>query len=255
MAVVFAWAHGKQTVISEIPPITVSGFVGWANPVQNVVIDDSTNNNESLRSGQNVRFLWASSKHHSNRHCADRHGWAFAGKDKSFIGFCPVLIQRRLSQSVNQFDLKPTTGTHNFRRSATVIGGLESPFSGADLYRNNVNPRAFGVDKGFRIERGCLSKFVKMIGVVFQDAQGFYSNRRSNNPNNCEGDGAYQNKPIEAILSRCDAYFRGERSDLHFVVLALICLPGGFLVGGLGGDSLRVGETLRSCSVWEFVGA
>jgi hypothetical protein len=159
VAVIPAWAQGKQTVISDVPPVAVSGFVGWFNPVQNVVIHDSTNNNESLCSRQHIRFSWTSRKQSSDLHYADTHRWAFAGKDKSFIGFYPVLVQRRLSQPINQLDLKPTTCAHNFGWCAPVIGSLESPFSRADFYRDNVNPRTFGIYDGFGIQQGSISRF------------------------------------------------------------------------------------------------
>jgi hypothetical protein len=128
--------------------------MGWFNPVQNVVIDDSTNNDESFRSRPHFVFLWASRKKHRNRHYTDMHRLFVKGEDESLVGFCPILIKGRNSQSINQLNLKFTAGAHNFSWCATVISGLKPPLPfSAGMYRDNVNPRPFGVDNRLSIHK------------------------------------------------------------------------------------------------------
>jgi len=96
------------------------------------------------------------------------------------------------------------------------------------------------------LSRSRLSKSVEMSGV-YQHVSGLpvygleslYRSAGSNDPNTCQGDSAAQNSPVDRILNRLDAYFRGERSDLHFDILALTCIPGGFLIGGVGAGLAR----------------
>ncbi len=160
-----------------------------------------------------------SGKHRIDRHYADTYGWAFAGEDESFIGFSPVLIKRRLSQPINQPYLKPATGTHNFGWRATVIGSLKSPFSRADFYRVNVNPRTFGIYDGFGIQQGGVSRTFLMGQAILHGLGGLGSLLRLP-PNESGSDKSGNDK--KPCVEREPPLYSGILCGLLCVVL-LIC--------------------------------
>ena len=113
-------------------------------------------------------------------------------------------------------------------------------------------PSTFTINQGFgaflssnRISLGGLGNLIQMsrmffhpVGLDVYGPKSLYRRTGSSYPDACKQDGASQYDLVDIVLNGLNRYFSGD-GDLHFIVLAFVCIPSGLLIGGIGGGMAR----------------